>query len=84
MAGHVAYGEKRNAYRIFVGKREGKRPLGRTRHRWEDNIKMDFREIGRGGMGWTDLTHLHGTTEDGFSLSRSWKPLIHSPIFPPI
>jgi hypothetical protein len=39
-------GEKRNAYRILVGKPEGKRPLGRPRCRWEDNIKMDVRETG--------------------------------------
>jgi hypothetical protein len=38
-------GEKRNAYRILVGKAEGKRPLGRSRRRWVDNIKMDLREI---------------------------------------
>jgi hypothetical protein len=48
-------GEKRNAYRIFGGKLEGKRPLGRPRLRWEDNIKMDFQEIGWGGMDWIDL-----------------------------
>jgi hypothetical protein len=41
-AGHVAQMEKRNAYRIFVGKPEGERPLGRPRHRWVDNIKMDL------------------------------------------
>jgi hypothetical protein len=46
-------GEKRNAYRILVGKPEGKRPLGRSRHRWEDNNKMDLREIGWGGAVWT-------------------------------
>jgi hypothetical protein len=40
------HGEKRNAYRILVGKPEGKRPLGRPRSCWEDNVKMDFREIG--------------------------------------
>jgi hypothetical protein len=45
--------EKRNAYRILVGKPEGKRPLGRPRHRWEDNIKMDLREVGRGVVDWT-------------------------------
>jgi hypothetical protein len=46
-AGHVArMGEKRNACRIFVGNREGKRPLGRPRRRWVDSIKMDLREIG--------------------------------------
>jgi hypothetical protein len=39
-------GEKRNAYRIFVGNPEGKRPLGRSRRRWVSNIKMDLREIG--------------------------------------
>jgi hypothetical protein len=46
-AGHVArMREKRNAYWILVGKLKGKRPLGRPRRRWEDNIKMDLREIG--------------------------------------
>jgi hypothetical protein len=46
-AGHVArMGAKRNAYRILVGKPEGKRPLGRPRRRWMDNIKMGLREIG--------------------------------------
>jgi hypothetical protein len=46
-AGHVArMGEKRNAYRILVGKPEGKRPLGIPRRRWLDNIKVDLREIG--------------------------------------
>jgi hypothetical protein len=55
-AGHVAkMGEKRNAYRILVGKPEEKRPLGRPRRRWEDNIIMDVREIGWGGMDWIDL-----------------------------
>jgi hypothetical protein len=48
-------GEKRNKYRILLGKPEGKRPLGRPRRRWEDNIKMDFREMGWCGMDWTDL-----------------------------
>jgi hypothetical protein len=43
-------GEKRNAYRILVGKPEGKRLLGRPRRRWKDNIRMDFREIGWGAM----------------------------------
>jgi hypothetical protein len=45
-AGHVARrGEKRGAYRILVGRPEGKRSLGRPRHRWEDNIKMDIQEV---------------------------------------
>jgi hypothetical protein len=43
-------GEKRNACRILVGKPEGKRPLGRPRHSFEDNIEMDLREIGRSVM----------------------------------
>jgi hypothetical protein len=44
--------EKQNAYRILVGKSEGKRPLGRQRHRWVDNIKMDLREIRWDGTDW--------------------------------
>jgi hypothetical protein len=47
--------DKRNAYRILVGKPEGKRPLGRPRRRWVDNIKIDLREIDWGGMDWNDL-----------------------------
>jgi hypothetical protein len=43
-------GEKRNAYRILVGEPEEKRPLARPRHMWEDNIKVDLRERGWGGM----------------------------------
>jgi hypothetical protein len=50
-AGHVAcMGKKRNAYRILVEKREGKRRVEGPRPRWEDNIKIDFREIGWGGI----------------------------------
>jgi hypothetical protein len=48
-------GEKRNIYRILVGKAEGKRLLGRPRRRWVDTIKMDLRERGWGGIGWIDL-----------------------------
>jgi hypothetical protein len=55
-AGYVALmGAKRNAYMSLRGKPEGKRPIGRSRRRWEDNIKMDLREIGWGGMDWIDL-----------------------------
>jgi hypothetical protein len=49
------YEKKRNAYRILVGNPEGKRPLGRPRRRWEDNIRIDLREIGWVGMDWIDL-----------------------------
>jgi hypothetical protein len=48
-------GETRNACRILVGKSEGKIPLGRTRRRWVDNIKIDLREKRWYGMGWIDL-----------------------------
>jgi hypothetical protein len=45
-----AYGERKGAYRVLMGKPEVKRPLGRPRHRWEDDIKMDLQEVGCGGM----------------------------------
>ena len=48
-------GESRGVYRVLVGKYEGKRPLGRPRPRWEDNITMDFQEVGFGGKDWIDL-----------------------------
>jgi hypothetical protein len=48
-------GEKRNAYRLLVGKPEGRRPLGRQRRRWLDNIKMDLVEVGWGDVGWVGL-----------------------------
>ena len=55
-AGHVAgMGERRGVCRFLVGKPEGKRPLGRPRRRWEDNIKMDLQEVGCGGMDWIEL-----------------------------
>jgi hypothetical protein len=49
-------GDERKVYRVLVGKPEGKRPLGRPRHRWEDGIRMDLREIGLGGGGRLDST----------------------------
>jgi hypothetical protein len=49
-------GEKRNAYGILVGKPEGKRPLGRPRNSWVDNIKMDLKETRWGDMDWIDLS----------------------------
>jgi hypothetical protein len=55
-AGHVARtGEGRDVYRVLVGRPEGKRQLGRPRRRWEDNIKMDIREIGIDGANWMEL-----------------------------
>ena len=54
--GHVAHmQEGRGVYRVLVGKPEGKRPFGRTRCRWEDNIKMDLQEMGCEGMDWIEL-----------------------------
>jgi hypothetical protein len=53
---HVACaGQGRGVYRVLVGKPEGKRPLGRPRLRWEDNIKMDHQKVGCGGMDWIEL-----------------------------
>jgi hypothetical protein len=55
-AGHVArMGEERGVYRVLVAKPEGKRPLGRPRRRWENNIKMDLREIGIDEANWIQL-----------------------------
>jgi len=55
--GHVVrMGEDRGVQRVLVGKLEGKRPLGRPRRRWEDNIKMDLQEVGGGRGDWMELT----------------------------
>jgi len=56
-------GERRGVYRVLVWKPEGKRPLGRPRHRWEDNIKMDLQEVGCGG--WTRSSWLRIGTGGG-------------------
>jgi hypothetical protein len=61
-------GENRHAYRIFEGKSEGKRPLGRSRRRCVGNIKMDLREIEWGGMDWIDLGQV----------SYQWKALVNT------
>ena len=54
--GHVArMGEDRGVHRVLVGKPERKRPLGRPRRRWEDNIKMDLQEVGGGRVDWMEL-----------------------------
>jgi len=66
-AGHVAWiGEERGMYRVLVGKPEGRRPLGRSRLRWVDNIRMDFQEVGCGYMDWI-----------GFAVGRDrWRTLV--------
>jgi hypothetical protein len=69
LAGHVArMREKRNAYRVLVGKPEGKRPLGIPRHRWVDNIRMDLGEV-----GWDDVDWI-GVAQD----RKSWRALVNS------
>ena len=70
-------GERRGVYRVLVGKCEGKRPLGRPKHRWEDNIKMALQEVGCGGMDWIELSQdrdrLGGTCECDNEASSSVK-----------
>jgi hypothetical protein len=61
-------GEKRNVYRIFVGKPEGKRPIGRPRRRWIDNIKLDLSEIGLSVVDWI------GLAQDRYR----WKALVNA------
>jgi len=68
-AGHVAFmGERRVMYRVLVGKPEGKRPLGRPRRRWKNNIKMDLQEVGCGVMDWIELA------QDG----DRWRALVNA------
>jgi hypothetical protein len=68
-AGHVALmGEKRNAYRLLVGKPEGKRPLGRPRRMWVDNIRIDLGEVGWGDVDWI------GLAKD----SNRWRAIVNS------
>jgi hypothetical protein len=58
LAGHVArMRDRRGACKVSVGKPVRKRPLGRPKHRWEDNIKIYIQEVGWGGMDWIDLAH---------------------------
>jgi len=73
-AGHVArMGERRDVYKVLVGKPEGKRPLGRPRCRWDDNIKMDLQEVGCGGMDWIELAQDRDTYGCGNEPSGSIK-----------
>jgi hypothetical protein len=68
-AGHVArIGKKRNVYRLLVGKPEGKRPLGRPRRRWVDNIRMNLGEVGWGGVDWI------GVAQD----RNRWRAVVNS------
>jgi hypothetical protein len=61
-AGHVArMGEGRDVYRVLVGKPEGKRPLGRPRHKWDDNIRMGLQEVGCGREDWIGLAQDRNT-----------------------
>jgi hypothetical protein len=60
-------GEVRGACNILVGRPEGRRPLGRPRHRWEDNIKKDLSEIGFGGVDWINLAQ-----------DNRWRALVHT------
>jgi hypothetical protein len=70
-------GERRGVYRVLVGKPEGKRALGSPSRRWDDNIKMDLREVGCGGMDWIELAQdrdrWHRTCECGNEHSGSIK-----------
>jgi hypothetical protein len=67
--GHVAcMGEQRGAYRILVGRHEGRRPLGRPRHRWKDNTKMDLQEVGWKGVDWIDMAQDR----------HRWRPLVNA------
>jgi hypothetical protein len=61
-------GERRSVYRVLVGKPEGKRPLGRPRRRWEDNIKMYLQEVECGGMDWIELAQNR----------KKWRALVNS------
>jgi len=62
--------DRRGVYRVLVGIPEGKRPLGRPRRRWEDNIKMDLQEVGSGGTDWIELAQDR----------ESWQALVNTVI----
>jgi hypothetical protein len=66
-------GEKRNAYRLLLGKPEGRRPLGRPRRRWVDNIRMDLVDVGWGGVDWIALAQDRESCEFGIEPSGSMK-----------
>jgi hypothetical protein len=62
-------GAKRNAYRLLVGKPEGRRPLGRPRRRWVDNIRMDHGEVGWGDVDWIDLAQDRDRRQAGHAVA---------------
>jgi hypothetical protein len=64
-AGHVARTETRKAYKLLVGKPEGKRPIGRPRRRWVDNIRLHLGEVGWGDVDWAGLVWLRIGTDGG-------------------
>ena len=66
--GCSTYGKRRDVYRVLVGKPEEKSPVGRLRHRWEDNIKMDFQEVGCRSMDWFELAQER----------EWWRPLVNA------
>jgi hypothetical protein len=68
-------GEMTNAYRILVGKPEGRRPLGRPRRRWVDNIKMDLREIGWDGTDWIDVAQDRDHGNEPTGSIKCWEVL---------
>jgi len=71
MGGHLArMGERRGVYRVLLWKPEGKRQLGRSRRRWQDNIKMDLQDVGSGGMEWIELAQDRDT----------WRALVNAVI----
>jgi hypothetical protein len=68
-------GEEEYIYRVFVGNPEGKRPVGRPRRRWEDNIKLDVREIGRDGMDCIDVNRIQKFVTMAHSLEATFRTL---------
>jgi hypothetical protein len=72
-------GEGRGVYRVFVGRPEGRRPLGRSMRRWGDNIKMDLREIGINGANWIRLAQdrFQGYCLKSWVINDFWKNILH-------
>jgi len=76
LAGHVAcMGERRGIYRVLVGKPVGRRLLGRPRCRWEDNIKINLKEVGWGGMDWIELAQDRDNWQAGVNVVMNLRAL---------